>query len=104
MEALQDKIKRLATQLKVRISEHGYDEMAEDCLSAREVLAGVQAAILIEEYPDFAKDPCAPFLQQDSEGGPVHMVWGIPKSYDQPVVLVTAYRPDPGRWDRFSPA
>ena len=100
MEAFQEKIKRLVTQRKVRISEHGYDELAEDGLSVREVLAGVPAAILIEEYPDFAKGPCVLFMQQDSKSGPVHVVWGIPKSYDEPVVLVTAYRPDPGRWDR----
>jgi hypothetical protein len=30
----------------------------------------------------------------------VHVVWGIPKGYDEPVVMVTAYRPDPKRWDR----
>lgn len=100
MEAFLDKVKRLVAEGKVRISEHGHDELAEDDLSAREVVAGVSGAIIIEEYPGFAKGPCALFLQQDSKGGPVHVVWGIPKSYDEPVVLVTAYRPDPGRWDR----
>ena len=29
-------------------------------------------------------------------GEPIHVVWGIPKGHDKPVVLVTAYRPDPG--------
>jgi hypothetical protein len=38
-------------------------------------------------------------LQKDRTGAPVHVVWGIPKGYDKPVVLVTAYRPDPERWD-----
>jgi hypothetical protein len=37
-------------------------------------------------------------LQKDRMGMPVHVVWGIPKGYDKPVVLVTAYRPDPTRW------
>lgn len=32
-------------------------------------------------------------------GMPIHVVWGIPKGCDKPAVLVTAYRPDPGRWD-----
>lgn len=85
---------------KVRVSEHGYDELADDALSAREVVAGVPAGILVEEYPDYPKGSCALFLQQDSKGGPVHVVWGIPKGYDEPAVLVTAYRPDSKRWDR----
>jgi len=50
---------------EVRISEHGYDELAEDELTARELLAGVKNAIIIEEYPDYSKGPCALTLQQD---------------------------------------
>jgi hypothetical protein len=100
LEAFQDKVKHLVADGKIRVSEHGYDELAEDSLSAREVVSGVPASILVEEYPDFAKGHCALFLQQDINGNPVHVVWGIPKGYDEPVVLVTAYRPDPRRWDR----
>ena len=84
---------------EVRISEHGYDESAEDELTARELLAGVKNAIIIEEYPDYSKGPCALTLQQDRSERPVHVVWGIPKGNNKPVVLVTAYRPDPERWD-----
>lgn len=100
MESFQDKVKRLVAEGKVRVSEHGYDELTEDALSVREIVSSVASGTLIEEYPDFAKGPCALFLQQDSKGSPVHVVWGIPKRYDEPVVLVTAYRPDPKRWDR----
>lgn len=100
MENFQDKVRRLVSQRKVRISEHGYDELADDGLAAREVVGGVEESVLIEEYPDFAKGPCALFLQHDFSGKPVHVVWGIPKGYDEPVVLITAYRPDPKRWDR----
>ena len=64
---------------EVRISEHGYDELAEDELTARELLAGVKHAIIIEEYPDYSKGPCALTLQQDRSERPVHVVWGIPK-------------------------
>ena len=83
----------------VRISEHGYDEMAEDGLTAREVVSGVARAIEVEEYPDFPKGPCVLLLQQDTAGESIHVVWGIPKGHDRPAVLVTAYRPDPERWD-----
>lgn len=84
---------------EVRISEHGYDELAEDELTARELLAGVKNAIIIEEYPDYSKGPCVLTFQHDKSERPVHVVWGIPKGNSKPVVLVTAYRPAPERWD-----
>ena len=100
LENFQDKIRRLIAEQKVRVSEHGYDELSEDGLTAREIIAGIEKGFLIEDYPTFAKGPCALFLQHDSNDKPVHVVWGVPKNHDEPAVLITAYRPDPKRWDR----
>ena len=99
MSAFVEKVRALIVAGDVRISEHGYDELADDGLSAREVIGGAPEALLVEEYPEFPKGPCALFLQKDRMGSPVHVVWGIPKGRDKPAVLVTAYRPDPARWD-----
>jgi hypothetical protein len=38
-------------------------------------------------------------LQRAANGSPTHAVWGVPRGYNRPVVLVTAYRPDPTLWD-----
>jgi hypothetical protein len=95
-----ERIRDLISAGAVRISEHGYDALADDGLSARELLAGVLEAVVVEEYPNYPKGPCVLLLQKDREGKSVHAVWGIPKGYDRPVVLVTAYRPDPERWDK----
>ncbi len=100
MDDLIDKIRRLVEDGKVRISEHGYDELADDNLSAREVLAGITTAVTVELYPDYPKGPSVLLLQHDKSGNPVHVVWGVVKGYDEPAVLVTAYRPDPARWDK----
>ena len=35
---------------KIRVSDHGYDELANDGILAQEVLAGLDAAIVIEDY------------------------------------------------------
>jgi hypothetical protein len=99
LNGLLERIRSLVSGGEVRISEHGYDELAEDGLTAREVLAGVQSAVLVEQYPDYPKGPCVLLLQKDHIGQPVHVVWGIPKGHDKPAVLVTAYRPDSDRWD-----
>ena len=99
MSALWQKLADLIAEGAVRISEHGYDALADDGLTIDEVLSGVPRAVVLEEYPDYPKGPAALVLQLDTEGNPVHAVWGIPRGYNGPAVLVTAYKPDPALWD-----
>lgn len=91
-------LKRLVASGDVRISEHGYEELENDGLTAREIVSGLDEAILVEDYPDYPKGASVLALQTDTKGLPVHVVWGIPKGRARPAVLVTAYRPDPTRW------
>jgi hypothetical protein len=83
--------------MNLSISDHGYDELSADGLTAREVLAGLASAVALEDYPEFRKGPCVLVLQKDANLQPVHVVWGIPKGHSSPAVLITAYRPDPAR-------
>jgi hypothetical protein len=94
-----EKVRDLVSAGEIRISEHGYDELAEDGLTAREVLQGIESAVVVEEYPNYPKGACILMLQKDKLGSPIHVVWGIPKGHNKPAVLVTAYRPDPDQWD-----
>jgi hypothetical protein len=92
-------ILRLVEQGEVRISDHGYDEMAADDVRVRDVIGSITDAVVVEEYSNYAKGPCVLVLQRDQRGKPVHVVWGIPQGKSTPAVLVTAYRPDPQRWE-----
>jgi hypothetical protein len=92
-------VKKLVAAGEVLISEHGFDEIAADGIYVRDILAGANEAILVEDYPTFPKGRAVLVLQFDRDARPIHVVWGIPKGHISPTVVVTAYRPDPGRWD-----
>lgn len=99
MNTTLQRIRILAAKGNIRISEHGYNELAADGLFVAEVLDGLEAAVVVEDYPDYPKGPCVLVLQKDASGAAIHVVWGIPAGAAEPAVLVTAYRPDPRRWD-----
>ena len=79
MSKTLERVRQLVAEGSVRISDHGYDELAADGILAGEVLAGVERAQLVEDYPQYGKGPCALVLQADSQSQPIHAVWGIPK-------------------------
>ncbi len=98
MSRVFEQIRQLVASGRLRISDHGYDELMADGILARDVVAGVPQAQVVEEYPDYPKGPCVLVLERDSDGGPVHALWGIPRGHTEPAVLITAYRPDADKW------
>ena len=83
---------------EVKVSDHGYDEMASDDILVRDVLEGAEEAIVLEDYPDYPKGPSVLVLEKDHDHTPIHGVWGIPRGFSSPAVVVTAYRPDTSKW------
>ena len=91
-------VQRLLKRGEYLVSRHGYRELAADDILLDEVLAGVELAVVVEDYPDSRKEPSTLVLQYDRNGLPIHVMWGVPKDVGTPAVLVTAYRPLPERW------
>lgn len=94
-----DTVRALIAGGNVRISEHGYDELADDGLLARELMEAVETAEIIEDYPNYPKGPCVLVLHRTKDGRSVHVVWGLPSGHTNQAVLITAYVPDPEKWE-----
>jgi uncharacterized protein DUF4258 len=99
LTAILDQIRALVASGEVRVSLHGYEELAADNVAVRDIIEGLASAEAIEEYPNYPKGPCVLVLERDKANQPIHVVWGIPAGQSSPAVVVTAYRPDPAKWD-----
>ncbi len=82
-----DKMIRLIENGDIKISEHGYDELAADGITVREIVAGSPSGIVLEEYPEYPKGPCVLTMLKDREGHPIHVVLGIPRGSTSPAAF-----------------
>ena len=55
MSATFERIRALVLIGDIRISDHGYDEMSEENILARDTIEGVLDGIVVEDYPTYAK-------------------------------------------------
>ena len=98
MSSLLDSIRALVRSGAYRITAHGHKELVKDGILIETALAGIDDAIAIEEYPDYYAGPAVLVLQLDEDRRPLHVLWGTPKSGEETAYLITAYRPDPLKW------
>ena len=70
MSATLRQIQRLAENGDVRISLHGYEELVEDDVSVRDLLQGIEAAVLVEDYPEYPKGHVAWFCSKMDSASP----------------------------------
>ena len=90
-------VQALVGRGEVRVSLHGFRELAADDIILDDLVGSIADAVVIEEYQRYAKGPCVLVLQSD-RNGPVHVLWGTAKDRMAPVTLITAYRPSLDRW------
>jgi hypothetical protein len=51
MSLTLERIRELVARREVQISDHGYDELVDDDLFVDDILAGLAAAVVVEDYP-----------------------------------------------------
>lgn len=99
MSEIFRKIQALIAEDKFSVSVHALRELMNDELMIEPLILGLASATVVEEYPDYHKGPCVLILQTDERGIPIHLLWGVPAGRSEPAVLITAYVPDPGKWN-----
>jgi hypothetical protein len=91
-----ERIRSLASALKIRITAHTRSEMDHDAISTDELLAAMTSTQceMVEDYPEDKRGHSHSILGRLSSG-PVHICCSI---HDEDVVIITVYRPDAGKW------
>lgn len=81
------------------ITEHALVEMDNDGLEIEDVMRISESGTLLEDYPDDRPFPSSLKLGWSGEGTdePVHVVSA--KEPEGRIHIITAYRPDPRKWD-----
>lgn len=50
-----EQVRALVARGEVRVSLHGYEELAADSLHVRDVIDGLESAAVVEGYPNYPK-------------------------------------------------
>jgi hypothetical protein len=66
-------LKSLVARRQIRVSVHGLRELAADNILLDEVAAGIDEAVVIEDYRAAFKGPSVLVLQRDGGGQPIHI-------------------------------
>jgi hypothetical protein len=85
---------------QIRITDHADEEKESDQLTFDEIYFSVLNGEIIEDYADDRPYPSCLIYGNTFSGDPVHSVWAF-NDKNQWAVLITVYRPDPGRWIDF---
>ncbi|PSJ65826.1 DUF4258 domain-containing protein [Kumtagia ephedrae] len=98
MSETLERIRDLVASGCYAFSNHAYEELAADGILPREILAGLPAAIVVEDYPDAKRGPSVLVFWRGENGDPLHAVWGVHASNADRAILITVYRPNPKLW------
>lgn len=77
MSETLDRVRRLVARGELLVSRHGHRELANDTLSLAELVATLDGAQVVEDYPNYWKGPSVLALHVGRDGLPVHVLWGI---------------------------
>jgi hypothetical protein len=92
------RILKLIEQDDHLVSEHAIKSLSDDNIGFVDVLTVLKQRLVVEDYPDYHKGPAVLILNTLESNVLLHTLWGIPAGADRPATLITAYVPDPQKW------
>ena len=61
------RVRELVNRQEFYVSDHGYDELANDAIFLQDILDGLDTALVVEDYPEYYKGPCGLVLETMSK-------------------------------------
>lgn len=90
-----DRIKAIARTGAVDLTLHAKRELANDGFTTDDLLAAIDTAVLLEDYPDDRRGASCLIYGKAKDGRPLHVV--VTTSTPR-VVVITVYEPKPPKW------
>jgi len=69
--------------------------MGKDSVTVEDLLATLNEAQILEDYPDHRRGPCCLVLGKTEMGRSLHVVCTY---VSRPLVIITVYDPQPPKW------
>ncbi len=91
-----EKIRMLVRQGDVVWREHAMKRLRERKITRDDVRSAIYNGEIIEDRPDDIPTPCCLILGSNIKGRYLHVICGI---LDDMVYIISAYYPDPERWE-----
>lgn len=82
---------------RYRPTIHADERSVAEQITDEEIFASVLGGEVIEDYPDDRPFPSCLIYGETIGGDVVHSVWAYDANQTL-AILITVYRPDPGRW------
>ena len=93
-------VRRLVAAGDVIVSAHGEIELTNDAIELVDLRATIDDGTVVETTPRTRKDRASSCCNATQTGDRCTFCGGSAKDRRAPRVLITAYRPDPGKWSR----
>lgn len=104
MIGILQKIQDCYRSESVFFTRHALDEMKHEefgRIYESEVSDCIENGLIIKEYPDDTPYPSYLIFGRTSSDRPIHVVCAYNR-YDEKVIIVTVYEPDPALWIDFT--
>lgn len=79
----------------IRITQHAFEEMAEEDIKLNDVLEAFSTGQILENYPEHRRGACCLIGGKTKKGRHLHIVC---TTMIKPVIIITAYEPKLPKW------